>query len=646
MSAHALGGYTNHEFEGSVECSPTVSSFAGFEPTYKDCAATAILSNPFESYFFDGHETVGWPRDNMSSSFSSGRSSGDYPDDETFYADPIVASTLDDILSTQHALNHHDLVIDGFGGSTDDTDNVKFRIQGPSSSLVTDDCGAHPRLNFPRSLPSVVAGKTSSLQGLIDYYDKVISPVIVAFDSPSTHYRSHILRLAVESETLQHAIAALSANNIRQRRACHTPSSNRSRTGMATSPHGRSIRRSSMAYTVINTGLGHFSQVNPEEPSVEELYHKGASIKSLNEELAEPSRRMDDSILATLLILCLYHVSDTGVAKFKTRFLGVKKILSFRGCMSGTISKATTWLTILFTWFDELTATMNSRDGPLRSNDINMSIGDGDVWALKNLVGCDAQLFQILSKLGRLNLLNQNRPVQDAFSGAPNAKIGPLSIPTPKTQDYYSMNYQRFDGNGWSNLHDLEVALDETETPAQFWTEWSDIRKKLRDWQLPTPMSTLTGSDTGKGSQVDLANISESFRYSALLYTERLAFPHLPSAHPNFQNLVNQALHHIGNVESDVFLLWPLFISSAGCVTEQRRLLIRQRCLEVQKDSEVFNSISCLDLLQKAWQDDGVADCEDDFGSVLDESTGMNMGWHGSRWGKGIERVDGEYIAV
>ena len=647
MSAHALGGYADHGFGASIECSPTTSSFAGFEPSYKDYSCTPVVLNPFEGNFFTGHETVGWPRDNMSSSLSSDQSSGDYPEDEAFFADPVVANTLDDILSAQHAINNQDLSLGSFAECVDCTENAKYRGRDPSEGLVTDDCGAHPSLTLSRSLPSLSIGKTPGLQVLIDYYDKVISPVIVAFDGSSNPYRSHILRLAVESETLQHAIAALSASNLRQRRAYNDSARSRTRQSAGTSSHDASVRRSSIALSMMDAGLDQHSRYSPNEPSLEELYHKGASIKALNEQLADPTKRMDDSILATLLILCLYHICDTGVGKFKTQFAGVKKILALRGETSGNNSKATNWLTIMFTWFDAMTATVNDREGQLPGDEIDLSTSDGEEWALENLAGCDGRLFKIISKLGRLNLLSQNRPVRGNSPSKPaNVKIGPTPNPGSKTQDYYSMSYRRLDGNRWSDIPNAKEAGDERDPRAQFWTEWNDIRKELQDWRLNTPLPSAMESETVKGDRVDLSHISESFRYSALLYTERLGYPSLPSAHPSFQSLVTQALYHIANVKSDVFLLWPLFITGAECVSEQGRFLIRERCLDIQKDSGFFNNISCLELLEKAWRDDWIHDLRDDFGQGYDDASSMNMGGHGFKWRKAMERVDGEFIVV
>ena len=646
MTASVVGGYGHHDFGLSSQISPMVPSFTGYgivSPTYKDYTSQPLVQSPCEGNFFTAHEAITWPRDSMSSSLSSDQSSRDYGDQDTFYADPAATRSMDNLISSQpQDFQQQDLCVTSAPDTTALVADPKYSsFPNHSTPLVPDDVGDHSALMIPRLLPSLSIGNTPKLQYLIDYYDKVISPVIVAFDGPTNPYRSHILSLAVESETLQHAIAALSASNLRMRRGHNPLSTNRSSQSISSSSHDHSVRKSSIAHNLMEVGLDRLPQTSASEPSNEELYHKGASIKALNEQLADPHRRKDDSILATLLILCLYHICDTGVAKFKTQFAGVKKILALRGGTRGINSKATNWLTIMFTWFDAMTATVNDRESQLSGDDIDMSKLNGDEWALENLAGCDGRLFKIIAKLGRLNLLSQNKPVADISPrSSPTSKVQSLPSPGPKAQDYYSMNYNRFDGNGWSAM--LDDKPSESDMRAQFWKEWTEIRNKLQEWHLDDSMSPPPGGD-----RLDVFHISESFRYSALLYTERLAYPHLPSAHPNFQNLVTQALHHISMVQSDVFLLWPLFITGTECVSEQGRYLIRERCLDIQKDSGFFNNISGLELLEKIWRDDETND-EQTNGLSLDlgHHEFSTMGGHGFKWRKAMERVDGEYIVV
>ncbi|KAL8905632.1 MAG: hypothetical protein Q9207_002505 [Kuettlingeria erythrocarpa] len=650
MTAGVVGGYGNHDYAASVQCSPMTAMFPSFgmpSPTYKDPAPPyTLIRDPYEGSYIANHEPVEWHRTSVSSSLASDQSSRDFGEDETFYADPIVANTLDDILSGQQSVNQPPLPVSRIREQSRSTQQEEPGLpQEQPLGLVLDDCGAHTSLGVARSLPTLALGRSASMQFLIDYYEKVISPVIVAFDGPTNPYRSHILSLAVGSETLQHAIAALSASNLRIRRG--QKASNRTRHSISDSTYGNSVRRSAIAHTMMDVGSDQLSTTSPSEPSVEELFHKSASIKALNQQLADPKRRLDDSILATLLMLCLYHICDTGIGKFKTQFAGVKKVLAMRDCAAGANTKATNWLTIMFTWFDAMTATVNNREGQLLDNDASWSAFNGDKWALENLAGCDGKLFTTIAKLGRLNLLSQNNVVTDRLgsNSSPKAQSAQLG---PKAQDYYSMNYNRYDGNGYTAvLSDEDKRSDELGHRSQFWREWTDIRQSLIEWHLAAPAAAALESAVNPEDRQDLSHISESFRYSALLYTERLAYPHLPSAHPNFQSLVSQALFHISNVKSDVFLLWPLFITGTECVSEEGRHLIRERCLSIQKDSGFFNNISGLELLERVWRDDATID-----GLGMGCNAGMaiperaNAANPGFKWRKAMEKVDGEYIVV
>ncbi|KAL8854353.1 MAG: hypothetical protein Q9221_000840 [Calogaya cf. arnoldii] len=652
MTADAVGGYGVHDYGASVQCSPMTPMFPAYHavsPVFKEFSPQyTVVHNPGDNSYIANHEPLSWHRGSVSSSMSSDQSSRDYCEDDTFYADPVVSNTLDDLLSGQQAGQHLPIAMPPVRGETHNQlmDKTSLHHKQPLD-LAPDDCGAHALPSLALSLPSSSIGTSSSMKFLIEYYEKVISPVIVAFDGPTNPYRSHILQLAVRSETLQHAIAALSASNLRIRRGQDTLS--RPRHSMTDSTYGNSVRQSALAHNMLGGCADQLPQISPNEPSSEELFHKSESIKALNQQLADPNRRLDDSVLATLLMLCLYHICDTGIGKFKTQFAGVKKILVMRDNAAGADSKATNWLTIMFTWFDAMTATVNDREGQFKDDETEWSAYNGDKWALENLAGCDAKLFRTVAKLGRLNLLSQNKPVSEGRRRSSLPKPQPASL-SPKPQDFYSMNYSRYDGNGWSPfLSDDEACSDEHGPRSRFWKEWSEVRRELQEWSLGPPTTGPLDSAANREDRQDLSHISESFRCSALLYTERLAYPHLPSSHPNFQKLVTQALFHISNVRSDVFLLWPLFITGTECVSEEGRHLIRERCLSIQKDSGFFNNISGLELLERVWRDDATID---GLGIGTAAVMGANAserastGPHGFKWRKAMEKVDGEYIVV
>lgn len=492
------------------------------------------------------------------------------------------------------------------------------------------------------------------MQYLLDYYDKFICPVLVAFDGPTNPYRMHVMHLAMRSEGLQNAIAALSTNNIRMRGG--------------TEARRLGFQQGSGASHVLPDHA--YSQLTAQElremqgePSVEEQRYKAASIALLNSQLADPARSKDDSVLATLLILCLFHVCDSGFSKFKTQLAGVQKLLSMRD--SGVQSNFVGWIEVFFTWFDVMTSTVNDRETQVRGDSLDMMNLSADLGALEHLAGCEGRLFKLIARLGRLNLLSQNRPVREI---SPGNNTTPRPTPQPKrAKDYYSLHYDHPDGNGWGT--DLTGALNtsspspgpgpspvEKDTRFEFWTEWHEIRARLQEWELEAPggeaipsapsCSAASSSLALSPAQAALLHISESFRYSALLYTERLAHPTLSSSALNIQNLVAQGLYHISQIGVascvNKFLLWPLFIIGTECIDEQHRAIVRQRCVEIQRESGFFNNLSGLEVLEKVWrEDDERAD-----GQAARQACGNALGTQAFRWRKAMDRVDGEYIML
>jgi hypothetical protein len=155
-------------------------------------------------------------------------------------------------------------------------------------------------------------------------------------------------------------------------------------------------------------------------------------------------------------------------------------------------------------------------------------------------------------------------------------------------------------------------------------------------------------------AQAALLHISESFRYAALLYIERLAHPTLPAGAPNFQNLVAQGLYHISQIGItscvNKFLLWPLFIVGTECVDPEHRAVVRQRCVEIQRESGFFNNLSGLEVLERVWREDDDWVANHGSGDAHMQSP-PKQGPFGTlqqafRWRKAMNRVDGEYIVI
>ncbi|KAL2821490.1 fungal-specific transcription factor domain-containing protein [Aspergillus granulosus] len=528
-------------------------------------------------------------------------------------------------------------------------------------------------------------GRTPRLRYLISYYAEVIAPVIVAFDSPTNPFRTSILRMAQESTSLQEAIATLSTSNLRQRRE----------RGIVSTGRTEPSRMSSLAHRALTDySLQESTDLSiPEGYPLEEQYHRRMAVQELNKELADPQKRLSDSVLATLLILCLFHVCDTGVAQFKTQFAGVTKLLAIRIRTLPYLSEELRWFIRMFTWYDTMTATTNDRETQLHSKYIDLTAASGDEWGLENIAGCDARLFKVISHLGRLNLLSQVKEI--------NKTLPHIFIPTttpPPAMSYHAANpaFSNLPVQTDPYLFPLPTPprpSDQTKQPFSptFWAEWYSIRQQLEAWRFPQerlshihpdefgydvghtsslpyispPSSPLDQYGVAPQNVEDVYHISESFRQSALLYSERLAYPNLPSSHPRMQQIVQRSMAHMLSVKSDVYLLWPLFITGSECVLQEHRLVIEERCKDISKDSGFCNNLSCLELLQHIWKENPPINAPMDDGgsfyagmvyppawSALDEAMSMVPNAipkdQGFRWHQVMQakRAEGEYMVV
>ncbi|THW63786.1 hypothetical protein D6D20_03324 [Aureobasidium pullulans] len=586
-----------------------------------------------------------------------------FPTDSAFYPDPPLEAptATDDLGFTQHQdTSFFEPSYDATGADYDQ--NVQpdeFEYNNLAMTLATSQQPLNTLPDLSISIPRAMATSlfyhlSPRMQYLLDYYDKHICSVLVAFDDTVNPYRMHILQLATHNEGLQNALAALSLNNMRMRLHKRAP------------VKGFIEELDVKQQDVDNSILA--------RPSPEESYYKSVSIGQLQAQLADAVNAQDDSVLAILLILCLFHVCDSGFSKFKTQLEGVQKLLSMRdpGVRTGFIG----WVEMFFAWFDVMTSTVNDRETEIQGDRLDMLHYSSNLGALEQFSGCDGRLFKLIARLGRLNLLSQNRPVRPDPRNS-KASYGATTTPKYREQNTFPssrgwrtrphfdpMDFSRLDGNGWGALladlpEDSDTIFREpSDTRQEFWKEWHDIRSRLETWSMESPCLSPTALDAPAASlepgQRDLTHINESFRSSALLYTERLAHPFLPSSSPKFQAHVRNALSHIAALEItscvNKFLLWPLFIAGTECVDAADQALVRDRCIEVQIESGFFNNISVLDVLEKVWAENenpDVQDAESDEVQRRRDSAKENGDRvQAFRWRKAMDRVDGEYLVI
>lgn len=445
-----------------------------------------------------------------------------------------------------------------------------------------------------------VGAKTALLAKMpffMDYFRITMAPSMVFIDGPNNPFREHVLRLARDSPSVQHAICALSACNLRMKR--------RLSLGYGT----RELLATLMAEKQ-TTEATSGSELGDKSLS-DEIQHRNMAVHLLNQQLSDPSRSCHDSALATILLLCHYRMVESGIAKFHTQFAGVRKILAMRKSRESTPSKDSAWMEALFTYFDAISASINEREAQLAPGFEGASPDVQDLPAgSENMIGCDRNLFKTIGKLGRLNLLSQHRPVQgmsDPIQPQQEAhgRTETSSTPCPGESDLTTKVED--DDETLASAMYSSVSFDERQY--LFWREWKAARQELQDWRFDAASvaMSLPGSPT-TGQVRDLEAVSEAFRYAALLYSERLANPQVPSTHSNFQNLVSQVVHHATSLETssaaEKFLLWPLFVAGSECIVESQQSIIRDKCRGIMSRSGYMNNLAALAILERLWSGD------------------------------------------
>ncbi|KAK4547860.1 hypothetical protein LTR36_010579 [Oleoguttula mirabilis] len=638
-SGLSVGSYAETEFHSPMEYPHTPGSIGFPEHMQRNpFADQPMTASSTDSYSMSGTSMESY--DHMSSSAESAQHGHLFMESGTMNPSQAELDTTDAMLFSSSEMDFD--TFGPFGNPTqEDADDEQI-----SSSLI-DTRFSNPFFHLsPR------------LQSLMEYYETCICPFLVAFDGAQNPYRRHILQLAANNEGLQSAIAALAVNNIRMRK--------------------KEAHRIGFIEEFTD-GMDVTDAAKAAEVPPEESMYKQMSIDHLNLQLTDVRAAQDDSVLATLLILCLFHVCDSGFSKFKTQLAGVQKLLSLRN--PSIQSDFTGWVEMFFTWFDVMTSTVNDREMQIKGESLDMLDFSANLGALEQFSGCDGRLFKLIARLGRLNLLAQGRPVRSnsglehtprmSAAKRPRTRAGRKKRPMAKiraNKTLTALDYDNIDGNGWgtpiiSSDEDADGSADENapvpDERQEFWEEWTEVRTRLQAWQMdPSPAPAANDSTQHDAGQRDLVHINESFRFSALLYTERLSNPCLPSSHQQFQQLVSQALCHITAlpVTSCVnkFLLWPLFITGTECVDEGHRNIIRTRCIEIQRESGFFNNISGLEVLEKVWREVGsnVQGHEGEEVNARRRDSEAGRRGHGPRygqafrWRRAMDRADGEYIVI
>ncbi|CAJ0551965.1 Ff.00g059440.m01.CDS01 [Fusarium sp. VM40] len=555
---------------------------------------------------------------------------------------------------------------DSFGVPEVDTYSASYSsmpISWHSPSMQDEDVKSHHSDFAPSGWPTASENQSvhvsqdliSKMPFFMDYYENIMCPSMVFIDGPHNPFRDHILRLAANSQSLSHAICALASCNLRMKRKLSL---------------GRDTRELSEKLMADKHAAEAMADTQPDDLSLAEEYqHRNLAVHLLNEQLNDRTKAIHDSVLATILLLCHYRMVESGVAKFHTQFAGVNKILALRSQYLSASSDSA-WMEAIFNYFDAISASINEREAHVNPGFGGMPDSQLLPIGTENLVGCDRELFGTISKLGRLNLLSQNRPVQKS-AAPPGSQEAPerspsLSYISPLGHARRESLTAGFDvtsgrmatmgnaaqhelgGNQFNTMLNEDLAAP-ADTPATsyeenrslFWHEWKESRLALQNWNFDASRVGASLPAPCSQSQLrDLESLSEAFRYAALLYTERLVSPSLPSGHQSIQSLVSQVVYYATNLDigssAEKFLLWPLFVAGCECVNELQQNMVRSKCRDIMFRSGYMNNLAALEVLEKLWAQDWVGEEPLALGARTGDQRGP-FNWTKCIGGPGVE---------
>lgn len=603
VSANASGLSNEHGLGISIDSSPTAPFVAASESYLGHLLDFPASGDLLTADLYTEPEPMRWLRDS-SSGLNLDPSIADYPHHKLLPTVAASAVKADNIVLNQESFDVYGLAANNaiWGDDSTTDNNIHYPSQDHQAMNVSGLSYADELILGIPQPPSFQSGQTSNLRCLIDYYDRVIPPVSTTVGSPTHLCKAYILRLAAGSGALRYAIAALSANYMRQRCACARP--NPSRQPFSDFFHDEFVRKYSSAHNMLDAGRNQIPSLCLGERLEKEFYFKEISSRVLNEQLGNMDLRKEDSLRATILSLCLDHVCGMGLANLKRRFASVTKIVSLHGEITTINIKAMSWLAIMFTWFD----SMILAGGPGREHFTGTSMMMIRSGVNGRLAGCNGKLFNIIAKFRRLNLASGGDPLIQAHQAA-NLGFGQILIPTDNQYDYGSMmNPTQAHEGGPASFAEAETDLPRT----QFWKERNELQAELEGWQWDPPVRNPSSTKIASLGQISSGHVSESFRCAALLYLEWLTSSRSAGTQPQVRALVKRVVYHVSSVETDVSLLLPLFIAGLEDTTEQTCHLMGEGCLDLLEGSNFLKNVSALELSQHLWRGDGGGDGDGD----------------------------------
>ncbi|PLB46242.1 hypothetical protein P170DRAFT_263112 [Aspergillus steynii IBT 23096] len=378
-----------------------------------------------------------------------------------------------------------------------------YRLSGAHQPGDTD------KRNAEKTIDDLL--KAEENQDLLLYFDKTVcNTMVIDADGVDNPFRSYILPLAYRDLGILHAVLALSS--------CHI------------------VTSESNTQAKVNAAIM--------------IEHQLSALQSLSslllkEELYSLADEEEDILLATVLLLVLHDVCESGISSHGVHLTGTgficRKICQHPQALA---SPRTTFLLTALSWLDVLRG-FSGAEKMAYTDDVRRFILETEYFSLETLVGCPVDLFYNIG-----GVLEAAKQFMDG-----SITLGPF-----------------------------QTALDEADL---FFREWN-----------PEESSYPTQSSDWKA-------LAEAYRHVCIIRV--LRFPDtraIPCEDPRIQASVVSILDASASIstKSPFFkrLLFPLFI--AGCessIPHQKRYV--DLCIDEIKKTTGFQHLAMTNLLDQVW---------------------------------------------
>ncbi|KAL1955740.1 hypothetical protein VTO42DRAFT_8138 [Malbranchea cinnamomea] len=419
---------------------------------------------------------------------------------------------------------------------------------------------------WPALTDPVLEGLDRIERYYLSYYDERFCRLMVLYDIPHQNPYRRLIPLVKKSRALSSAISAVGA--------CHYM-------------HmcNRNVSLSSLMNVPSRLRALPKHRVDPDNPNQDVwsvyqhfLMFKHRALRLLRQDLADPSKRADSTIIASILMLLTLDMVESGQGDWKVHVEGAKGLIKTRlGQLTGNLEENValelilpiidsfeTFLTGTFMTIDIMGSTF-ARSGTWSEPIYSRLIRSPNLLseAETMFLGCPAYLLRIILLV---TTLRHGKPLSDHSSLDQASNTTPDITPQPNLPSILA-HIEKFDAESWALEMQSRIPFTSSFEPPPFAT-------------LSLSPSLVPSHTSLAESFTSLYHLACAYKVAITLYAIRvLLHPSPHESRTTFPSPVTSLLAHLCQIRisSEIFkcTLWPIFIAGSECRDPEQQELIQ-----------------------------------------------------------------------